>query len=137
MPSPPPTPAASLPDITTEADIQKLVDTFYDKVNQDALLGPVFNQIAQVHWPKHLPTMYDFWSSVLFGTMRYKGRPFPKHLALPIEGEHFQRWLQLFYATVQENFSGPKAEEAKVKALNIASMFEYKMKTAKSPLSIL
>jgi hemoglobin len=132
-----PTTPPLLPDITTESDIQTLVDTFYNKVNQDELLGPVFNAVAQVYWPKHLPTMYDFWSSVLFGTMRYKGRPFPKHLALPIEAEHFQRWLQLFYATVQENFCGPKAEEAKSKALNIASMFEYKMGAAKSPLSLL
>jgi hemoglobin len=127
----------SLPDITEEVDIQTLVDNFYDKVNQDELLGPVFNAIAQVYWPQHLLTMYDFWSSVLFGTMRYKGRPFPKHLGLPIDGPHFQRWLKLFFDTVQENFAGPKAEEAKVKALNIATMFEHKMNTIKSPLSIL
>ncbi|MCC3159167.1 group III truncated hemoglobin [Hymenobacter sp. 15J16-1T3B] len=127
---------ASLPDIQTEADIQALVDWFYDKVNQDELLGPVFNDVAAVHWPAHLPTMYDFWSSILLGTARYKGRPFPKHLALPIEKPHFQRWLQLFYQTVAENFAGPKAEEAKVKALNIATMFEYRMRP-KSSLSLL
>ncbi|RAK66994.1 group III truncated hemoglobin [Hymenobacter edaphi] len=131
-----PTPASTLPDISTEADIQALVDRFYDKVNQDALLGPVFNDVAAVHWPAHLPTMYDFWSSILLGTARYKGRPFPKHLVLPIEKPHFQRWLELFYQTVQENFAGPKAEEAKVKALNIATMFEYRMRP-KSSLSIL
>ena len=128
---------AGLPDITGETDIKRLVDTFYDKVNQDELLGPIFNAVAHVDWARHLPTMYDFWSSVLFGTMRYKGRPFPKHLGLPVGSEHFQRWLQLFYQTVQENFAGPKAEEAQAKALNIASMFEYKMKAARSPLSLL
>ncbi|GAB2950030.1 group III truncated hemoglobin [Hymenobacter coalescens] len=127
---------STLPDIATEAHIQQLVDRFYDKVNADELLGPVFNALARVHWPAHLPVMYDFWSSVLLGTARYKGRPFPKHMALPIEKPHFQRWLQLFYATVQEHFAGPKAEEAKVKALNIATMFEYRMRP-KSALSIL
>ncbi|GAA4389922.1 group III truncated hemoglobin [Hymenobacter koreensis] len=131
-------PAAFVPltDICTEADIKVLVDTFYNKVNQDELLGPVFNSIAQVYWPTHLLTMYDFWSSVLFGTARYKGRPFPKHMALPLEAEHFQRWLKLFFATVEEKFFGPKAEEAKGKALNIATMFEYRMRP-KSSLSIL
>lgn len=133
---PTPTTPTPLTDIATECDIQTLVDHFYDKVNQDEKLGPIFNAIAQVYWPKHLFTMYDFWSSVLFGTMRYKGRPFPKHLTLPIEGEHFQRWLKLFFETVQENFAGPKAEEAKLKALNIATMFEYKMKP-QSKLSVM
>ena len=83
--------APVLADITTEADIKLLVDSFYDSVNQDELLGPIFNDIANVEWSLHLPTMYDFWSSVLFGTARYKGRPFPKHLALPIGPAHFQR----------------------------------------------
>lgn len=126
----------SLPDIQTEADIQTLVDRFYDKVNQDELLGPIFNEVAAVHWEAHLPTMYDFWSSILLGTARYKGRPFPKHMTLPVSKPHFQRWLQLFYQTVAENFAGSKAEEAKVKALNIATMFEYRMRP-KDSLSIL
>lgn len=128
--------AASLPDIQTEADIQTLVDRFYDKVNQDELLAPIFNEVAAVHWAAHLPTMYDFWSSILLGTARYKGRPFPKHLPLPVGKPHFQRWLQLFYATVTEHFAGPTAEQAKIKALNIATMFEYRMRP-KDSLSIL
>ncbi|RTQ49124.1 group III truncated hemoglobin [Hymenobacter gummosus] len=126
----------TLPDITTEADIRTLVDRFYDKVNQDELLGPIFNDVARVHWQAHLPTMYDFWSSLLLGTGRYKGRPFPKHWPLPIGSAHFRRWLQLFYAAVMENFAGPTAEQAKVKALNIAKMFEHRMQS-KSDLSIL
>lgn len=125
-----------LPDIACEADIQTLVDRFYAKVNQDNLLSPVFNQVAAVHWSTHLPTMYDFWSSVLLGTARYKGRPFPKHMPLPIDAQHFQRWLELFYQTVNENFAGPKAEEAKLKARNIATMFEFRLRP-KPPLLIL
>ncbi|MBC6991171.1 group III truncated hemoglobin [Hymenobacter sp. BT491] len=119
---------ALLPDIHTEADIKILVDSFYDKVNQDDLLAPVFNGFAHVNWPSHLPAMYDFWSSLLLGTSRYRGRPFPKHLPLPVDAAHFQRWLELFYATVHENFAGPVAEEAKVRALNIATMFEYRIR---------
>jgi hemoglobin len=116
-----------LPDITTEDDIRKLVDTFYDKVNQDEMLAPVFNDFAHVDWKAHLPVMYSFWSTVLFGTMSYKGRPFPKHLPLPIGTEHFSRWLQLFFQNVNDHFSGDKAQEAKTKALNIATMFQHKM----------
>ena len=124
------------PDITSEADVKQLVDTFYDKVNADALLAPIFNGFAQVDWPKHLPAMYDFWSSLLLGTSRYHGRPFPKHLPLPIDSTHFEQWLVLFNATVEELFAGPRAEEAKVRALNIANMFEFRLR-GRGSLSLL
>ncbi|QCR25180.1 sec-independent protein translocase TatC [Pontibacter sp. SGAir0037] len=114
-------------DLENEADIKQLVDTFYDHVNHDALLSPVFNEIAQVDWEHHLPVMYNFWSSVLFGTMAYKGQPFPKHLRLPVTGEHFDKWIALFKATVDALFSGKKAEEAKQKAQSIARIFQMKM----------
>jgi hemoglobin len=126
----------SAPDIHSEADIKLLVDTFYSKVHQDQLLDPVFNGFAHVDWSRHLPIMYDFWSSILLGTSRYHGRPFPKHMPLPIDATHFQRWLELFEATIDELFAGPKAEEAKVRALNIATMFEYRLRK-RNPLSLL
>jgi hemoglobin len=123
-----------LPDLTTEADIRLLVDSFYHSVEQDELLGPVFNDFARVSWSHHLPAMYDFWSSVLFGTSRYKGRPFPKHIPLPIGAAHFQRWLQLFGQAVDAHFQGPVADEAKARALSIATLFEHRLR---SPLSVL
>ncbi|MCC3154915.1 group III truncated hemoglobin [Hymenobacter sp. BT770] len=127
--------ATLLPDLSTEADIVKLVDTFYARVNEDALLRPVFNDVAQVDWATHLPTMYDFWSSVLLGTSRYKGRPFAKHFPLPINSAHFQQWLALFNASVDELFAGPKATDAKARAQSIGAMFEHRM--TPNPLSLL
>lgn len=123
------------PDIQSEADIRLLVDTFYHKVGQDALLNPVFNGFAGVDWSLHLPIMYGFWSSILLGTVRYHGRPFLKHLPLPIDATHFERWLELFGATVAELFSGPKADEANLRALNIATMFEFRLRK-RDPLSL-
>lgn len=117
----------SRPDIQTEADIKALVDTFYDKVNADPLLAPVFNEFAHVDWPAHLPRMYDFWSSLLLHTSRYRGQPFLKHLPLPIAGPHFERWLALFHLTVNELFAGPVAHEAKLRAQNIAHIFEARL----------
>ena len=114
-------------DIETEEDIQLLVDTFYDNVNQDELLSPVFNDFAQVDWQHHLPVMYKFWSTVLFGSMAYKGQPFPKHMRLPVEKEHFNRWIALFTQTIGDLFEGPKATEAKQKATNIAYIFQMKL----------
>ena len=116
-----------MPDIQTEADVKTLVDTFYNKVNADALLAPVFNDFAHVDWPAHLPRMYDFWSGLLLHTSRYRGQPFLKHLPLPIAGPHFQRWLVLFTRTVDELFAGPVAREAKLRAQNIAHVFESRL----------
>jgi len=115
------------PDIGTEDHIRTLVYSFYERVGQDTLLGPIFNEVARIDWPTHLPLMVDFWCSVLFGVARYKGRPFPKHAVLPISKEHFNRWLSLFSETVDAHFAGPKAEEAKSKALSIATMFKHRM----------
>lgn len=114
-------------DITTEEDIKLLVDTFYDHVNGDKLLSPVFNDFARINWQHHLPVMYNFWSSLLFGSMAYKGQPFPKHMRLPVQQEHFERWVILFTQTVAELFEGPKAEEAKQKAKSIARIFQMRM----------
>lgn len=121
-------------DITTEEDIKKLVDTFYDHVNRDELLGPVFNEFAKVDWDHHLPMMYAFWSTVLFGSMAYKGQPFPKHFALPIDRTHFTRWIALFTQTVEELFAGDMAEQAKQKAASIANIFQMKMGLWATPL---
>ena len=76
---------SALCDIETAQDVKRLVDAFYAKVNYDELLAPIFNDIAQVDWPKHLPTMYRFWQSLLFGSGNYQGAPFPKHAVLPVE----------------------------------------------------
>jgi hemoglobin len=114
-------------DISSEQDIKKLVDSFYEKVNSDPLLGPVFNEVAKIDWDEHLPKMYTFWSTLLFRTMTYRGQPLPKHLVLPVKQEHFERWISLFCATVDELFSGDKAKEAKNYALSIADTFQTRM----------
>ncbi len=111
-------------DINTRSDIEKLVNDFYGKVQNDQLLGPVFRH---VDWPHHLPVMYDFWSSILLGDQSYRGNPLQKHLPLPIEGKHFDQWLKLFTETVNENFAGDKAEEVKMRAESIAGIFQLKL----------
>lgn len=113
--------------IESREDIKVLVDSFYDKVNQDDLLAPVFNDFAEVHWTTHLPVMYDFWSSILLGDQTYRGNPFLKHIPLPIDRPHFGRWLELFIKTVDSHFVGEKAEEAKLRAKSIAGIFEYRL----------
>ena len=111
-------------DIATRADIEWLVNEFYAKVMKDDLLAPVFQHIDLPH---HLPVLYNFWSSVLFGDQSYKRNPFQKHIDLPITATHFDRWLLLFTGTVDEHFGGEKATEAKQRALSIAGIFQHKL----------
>lgn len=114
-----------LPDILDEAMIHAVVHGFYDRIRQDALLGPVFNgAIAPQDWPHHLAKMCDFWSSTLLRTGRYDGRPLPPHLAIPELGEaHFRRWLELFQTTVSQLCPQDVARLLMDRALRIAHSF--------------
>lgn len=81
--------------------LERLVHGFYDRVRSDPLLGPVF--AARItDWGPHLAQMVAFWSSVALMTGRYHGQPIPKHLPLPVEAAHFDRWLTLFRQTAHE-----------------------------------
>lgn len=97
-----------------EQSIASLVDRFYAKVREDALLGPVFNGAIGDHWPQHLATLTDFWTSVLLASGRYKGNPMMAHLAIPqMDKDHFSRWIELWQETTTEIF-GPQISQALV-----------------------
>ncbi|MGH8806697.1 MAG: group III truncated hemoglobin [Noviherbaspirillum sp.] len=96
----------------TEEAIRALVDTFYDRVREDAILAPVFERALHGNWSAHLPRMVDFWSRVLLGTARFQGNVFGKHMALDgITDAHFLHWLSLFTSTVNELFDNETAAE--------------------------
>jgi len=117
----------SVNDITSLDDIKLFVDAFYTQVQQDQLIGPIFNSVIQDRWPVHLEKMYGFWQTVLLNERAYSGSPFPPHAKLPIEKQHFDRWLKLFNSTIDINFKGEKADEAKWRAAKMAEMFRYKI----------
>ncbi|WPU96278.1 group III truncated hemoglobin [Mucilaginibacter sabulilitoris] len=114
-------------DISTLDDIKLLVDTFYNKVAINHLLAPIFNERLGGHWLPHLEKMYRFWQTVLLEEYTYNGAPFPPHAQLPVDAEHFDTWLNLFSATVDDLFTGDKADEAKWRAGKMAQMFQLKI----------
>jgi hemoglobin len=125
-------------EILTIDDIKLLVDTFYQRVQADKLLGPIFNEQIQDKWPIHLEKMYRFWQTVLLEEYTYNGAPFPPHARLPVGPEHFAQWLELFTKTIDELFTGEKADEAKWRAGKMATMFMAKIEYFKNnPLNIL
>lgn len=114
-------------EITSIDDIKKLVDAFYNKVKKDELLGPVFEERIRGRWPQHLEKLYAFWQTVLLGEHTYFGSPFLPHAGLEVSGNHFQKWMELFKETVDENFKGENANKAKNRAAKMAEMFEAKI----------
>ncbi|MGV3491524.1 MAG: group III truncated hemoglobin [Devosia sp.] len=93
-----------IPPGLDEAMVRAVVETFYARARADDVIGPVFNRVVPAdHWPAHIATITDFWSSMLLGTGRYMGRPMPKHFAIAELGDaHFARWLKLFRQTAEE-----------------------------------
>jgi hemoglobin len=119
-------------EILSLEDIKLLVDTFYDRIREDKLLAPIFDERIQDRWPIHLEKMYKFWQTVLLQEHTYFGSPFPPHAQLPVGHEHFAAWLALFNKTVDELFTGEKATEAKWRAQKMAELFEAKIDYIKS-----
>lgn len=80
----------------TEDQIATLVDTFYDRVRGDDLIGPIFEEHV-ADWDVHLAKMKRFWSSAVLRTGTYSGRPIEAHRKIPDLGQHhFDRWQSIF-----------------------------------------
>jgi hemoglobin len=105
------------------ASIAHLVRTFYTRAREDALIGPIFNRTV-TDWDHHISQITDFWSSMMLRTGGYNGRPMRPHLVLPLQGAHFDRWLQLFEGTAREIFEREIAEAFIIRARRIADSFE-------------
>jgi hemoglobin len=118
---------APLVDITDAEGIRLLVAEFYSRAFRDELLGPVFVDVAQMDLDAHLPVMVEFWSTVLLGARSYRGGAFAPHARLhaqvPLTRRHFDRWLAIWHATVDDLFAGRVADDAKLRAAAIADAF--------------
>jgi hemoglobin len=103
--------------------IDRLFRAFYDRVRADSVLGPVFAERIK-HWDPHLERMCAFWSSVALMSGRYHGQPMEKHLPLPVDARHFDRWLQLFEQTARKMCPPSAAEHFIERARRIAESLE-------------
>lgn len=111
-----------------EAMIERLVRAFYAKVRSDDLLGPVFAAHV-VDWEPHLQQICAFWSSVTLKSGRYSGRPMAKHLPLPVDARHFDRWLALFEETARDLCPPTAAARFTAHAKTIAESLELGIAT--------
>lgn len=108
-------------DISSRKDIHLLVSEFYKKVRNNEVLGPFFNPVIS-DWDTHIENLTDFWQSTLFLNRKYFGNPLKVHVKVDKENNHsiteyhFGIWLNLWYQTIDELFSGDNADNAKRRA---------------------
>jgi len=123
-------------DIATRQDIERLVDAFYREVLNDKVISHFFTDVVKLDWAVHIPRMYAFWESVLFGGDGFKGNPMAVHIQLDKKSSllqvHFERWLQLWETTIRDHFEGQKAEEAIERAQQIAAVMRYKVESQRN-----
>lgn len=120
-----------LPDITSRQNIEYLLTKFYERAFADDVIGFIFTEVTKLDLNVHLPIIANFWDDLLLGTHHYNGNPIRVHKIIDRQSElnenQFVRWLMLWQITIDENFAGPKAEEAKQRAEGIARIMLIKI----------
>ncbi|MCB1004419.1 MAG: group III truncated hemoglobin [Acidimicrobiales bacterium] len=118
-------------DLDSPEEIAEMVRRFYADVAQDELLGPMFNDVAEVDWSEHLPKLTAFWCRALLGLPGYSGNPFQAHAEVHLRraftAAHFQRCLSLFHETNELGWVGPTADRAAELADNVARVHSQQL----------
>lgn len=125
-------------DVCDRGDIEKIVSLFYKRVRSDKDIAFFFSHLASMDWERHLSLMSSFWENVLFYTGNYEGDPLITHKRIqqrtPTQPIHFETWLRLFFAAVDQVFEGDNAEKMKNHARAIAQVLQIRMKNNQSAL---
>jgi hemoglobin len=114
-------------DIGSLKDVQFLVDRFYESVQADSFLGPIFNERLKGRWEMHHHKLYRFWHTILLRRPDYFGHPVAIHYGMNLEEQHFKHWLNIWTQTVDEYFEGEIAERAKLRGRTMAEAFLSKI----------
>ncbi len=124
-------------DLNGRPEIEKLVNSFYDRVRADEILGFIFDEVASTNWETHLPKMYAFWETVMFRSGGFTGNPLVAHAKLvPLTDmgrDKFDHWLRLFCATVDDLFAGENADHIKRCAEDMANVIHARINQVPDP----
>lgn len=111
------------PDLDNPEQISQMVQSFYDALLADALMAPLFLDVAGVDLKDHLPTISLYWQKMLLGDRRYHNNTMAKHRAVhrqsPFRDEHFTTWLRYFLQNLDNHFEGPYTDKARRIARNV------------------
>lgn len=118
-------------DIQTREDLAQLLWAFYTKLLADPAISYIFTDVAKINLETHMPSLTDFWEQMLLERNGYRKNVMQIHLDLNAEEaltqEHFSIWLNHFNSTMDEMFAGEIAENAKTRALSIATVMQIKL----------
>ncbi len=110
---------------------------FYARAFEDPLIGWLFTDVAKLDLEAHVPKITSFWETILLGERTYHGGAFAVHAELHHKAElrqaHFERWLQIWFGTIDDMFEGERANVAKVHALRVAHAFHERLQNFSSP----
>jgi len=113
----------------TRENIETMVLSFYRKILKDDTVGPFFvaklgDDMSNEYWEPHLELLINFWSSMMLGDGSYRGNPFAPHMSLgELKSEVFERWLKLFFETLDEIYEPQVADVFKERSTIIAGNF--------------
>ncbi len=123
-------------DIQSRHDIQLIVTAFYEKVQEDSVLGPIFTKFS-MDWGTHIELLTTFWESSLFpvrnSNSKYYGNPLATHIEVDkatyasITERHFGIWLNLWFQTLDAYFEGDITEKAKQRARKMSTFMYLKI----------
>ena len=103
--------------IINSEDVRLLVASFYTKIRKDEVLSPFFDGIK--NWEEHEKRLTTFWESQFFLQTKFTGNPLDAHIKVDkdhdyrITEHHFGLWLNLWFETIDELFTGETAQVAK------------------------
>jgi hemoglobin len=130
----------ALGDISTREDCERLVRAFYGRALTDPIIGWLFTDIARLDLEAHVPKIASFWETVLLDARSYRGGAFAPHAMLhmkaPLHRGHFERWLFLWHATVDELFEGERAELARNHANRVANAFHGRLEAMSAAMAV-
>jgi hemoglobin len=119
-------------DLDSRSAIHDLVVAFYREIVLDDLLAPVFEEVAETDWAVHIPRLIDYRCRILLGHRVYNGALLEAHREVheqqAFRGEHFDRWYQLWVASIDARWQGPRAEQAKSHAATTAGLISRRLR---------
>ncbi|MFY0481634.1 group III truncated hemoglobin [Flavobacterium sp. PLA-1-15] len=119
-------------EIENREDVSLIVRSFYAQVRTDETLAHIFNNII-TDWEAHLEKLTDFWTMQLFGGKIYNGNPIKVHQEVDdqsnheVTAYHFGTWLNLWFETIDANFTGENADTLKRRARKMQTVLMVSM----------
>ena len=114
----------------SKENLNKLVIKFYAKVVKDDLIGPIFidilgKDLKGEKWQAHIQLLTNFWAAIALGESEYNSSPFAPHIEFAdrLSIKAFERWLKLFFETLNTIYEPALAQQFLARSKNIAGNF--------------